>query len=84
MTASSSHAVSDELSEENTTVITLEDELKNFKLQSFHAESIPNFITDLTQALNPLEKCFSYSLDAALELERLNKHDQVRVILKES
>ncbi|KAI7860264.1 zinc-finger of the MIZ type in Nse subunit-domain-containing protein, partial [Circinella umbellata] len=78
MTASSSHAVPDELAEENTTIITLEDELKNFKLQSFNVESIPSFITDLTQALNPLERCFSYSLDAAVELERLNKHEQVK------
>ncbi|KAI9269142.1 zinc-finger of the MIZ type in Nse subunit-domain-containing protein [Phascolomyces articulosus] len=80
MTASSSNNIPEEFTEGNTAIISLDEELRNFKLQSFHSESFPNYINDLDNAAMPIQKAFGFVLDSALELERSKQHDEVEIL----
>ena len=80
MTASSSSATPME-TEPAANVATLEDELKNFRLQNYHTDRFPSFLQDLDTAGNSIGRAFGFVMDVAIEMEKYEEPDQVRVKL---
>ncbi|KAI8143557.1 zinc-finger of the MIZ type in Nse subunit-domain-containing protein [Fennellomyces sp. T-0311] len=79
MTASSSHSTPME-TDTVSKIATIEDELKGFRLQGYHAERFPSFIQDLDGADGPIRQAVDYITRVGVEMEEYEEHDQSDVV----